>query len=50
MTAPVLFSRFGWIAAALILALRSVQQEGPALEPAAHSRAAHRTAVPLLQP
>jgi hypothetical protein len=27
MTAPVLFTRFGWIAAALILALRGVQQE-----------------------
>jgi O-antigen ligase len=50
MTAPVLFSRFGWIAAALILALRSVQQEGAAPEPAAHARAARRTAAPLLQP
>lgn len=27
MTAPVLFTRFGWIAAALILALRGLQQE-----------------------
>jgi O-antigen ligase len=52
MSAPVLFSRFGWIAAALVLALRSVQQED---EPAnllsrAHPRPAHRTAAASLQP
>ena len=28
MTAPILFTRFGWIAAALVLALRGVQQGG----------------------
>jgi O-antigen/teichoic acid export membrane protein/O-antigen ligase len=51
MTAPVLFSRFGWIAAALVLALRSMQQEEEAaLEPAAHPRVARRTAAALLQP
>ena len=48
MTAPVLFSRFGWIAAALILALRGVQQEeeAPASVPYREARPA---AAPALQ-
>ena len=51
MTAPVLFSRFGWIAAALILALRGVQQEREALAPAADRQPVQRRAhAPLLQP
>ena len=50
MTAPVLFSRFGWIAAALILALRGLQQEEVAPEPAADPPVARPTAAALLQP
>jgi O-antigen ligase len=49
MTAPVLFSRFGWITAALVLALRSVQRESEAPEPAVHPRKAPRTAAAALQ-
>ena len=50
MTAPVLFSRFGWVAAALILALRGMQQEEVAPEPAADPPVARPTAAALLQP
>ena len=50
MTAPVLFSRYGWIAAALILALRGVQQEEEALEPASLPRQPRRAAAALPQP
>jgi O-antigen ligase len=50
MTAPVLVSRFGWIAAALILALRGVQLEREALEPATRPQEAHRAAAALSQP
>jgi O-antigen/teichoic acid export membrane protein/O-antigen ligase len=51
MTAPILFTRLGWISAALLLALRGIQQERlPAVEPAAEPRAARRTIEPSLQP
>jgi O-antigen/teichoic acid export membrane protein len=40
MTAPILFTRYGWISAALVLALRGIQQESSAaVEPAAQPRA-----------
>jgi O-antigen ligase len=48
LTAPVLFSRFGWITAAVVLALRAVQQK-EAPEPAAHPREAPRTPAAALQ-
>ena len=39
MTAPILFTRLGWIAAALVLALRGIQQERLAsVEPAVTPR------------
>ena len=39
MTAPILFTRYGWISAALVLALRGIQQERTAaIEPAAEPR------------
>ena len=47
MTAPVLFTRFGWIAAALILALRGVQQEEEA--PASVPYREAQPAAPALQ-
>ena len=51
MTAPILFTRLGWISAALVLALRGIQQERlPAVEPAAKPRAARRAIEPSLQP
>ena len=50
MTAPVLFTRLGWMPAALVLAFRSVQQEQEALRPTARSRRARRIAPALLQP
>ena len=50
MSEPVLFSRYGWIAAALVLALRGVQQEKVAPEPAADPPVARPTAAALLQP
>jgi O-antigen/teichoic acid export membrane protein/O-antigen ligase len=49
MTAPILFTRFGWIAAALVLALRGVQQRREALEPARPPQAAPRPTEALLQ-
>ena len=45
-----LVSRFGWVAAALILALRGMQQEEVAPEPAADPPVARPTAAALLQP
>jgi O-antigen/teichoic acid export membrane protein/O-antigen ligase len=43
MTAPILFTRLGWISAALVLALRAVQQERiAAVEPAPAPRDAPR--------
>jgi hypothetical protein len=47
MTAPILFTRLGWISAALVFALRGIQQErsaavAPTAEPlgaGAHARA-----------
>ena len=51
MSEPILFSRYGWISAALILALRGVQQERLAsLEPASHTGVARRTVAASLQP
>jgi O-antigen/teichoic acid export membrane protein/O-antigen ligase len=38
MTAPILFTRLGWISAALVLALRGIQQERLTAEPAAEPR------------
>jgi O-antigen ligase len=43
MGAPVLFSRYGWVAGALLLALRAVQIEGR--EPQAASADSARTAA-----
>jgi O-antigen/teichoic acid export membrane protein len=48
MTAPILFTRYGWISAALVLALRGIQQERTAaIEPVAKPRAglAHTPAL-----
>jgi hypothetical protein len=48
MTAPILFTRFGWISAAFVLALRGIQQEGTAaVEAAAEPRVglAHAAAL-----
>jgi O-antigen/teichoic acid export membrane protein/O-antigen ligase len=43
MTAPVLFTRLGWISAALVLALRGIQQKQLAsVEPAAERRVVRR--------
>ncbi len=50
MSEPVLFSRFGWIPAALILALRAVQQENESPEPVAYPRDEPRAAAAFLQP
>jgi O-antigen ligase len=45
MTAPILFTRLGWISAALVLALRGIQQERlTAVEPAAEPRGDARRA------
>jgi O-antigen ligase len=47
MTAPILFTRYGWVSAALVVALRGIQQDRTAaVEPAAEPRAglAHATA------
>jgi O-antigen/teichoic acid export membrane protein/O-antigen ligase len=42
MSEPVLFSRFGWIPAALVLALRAVQQQGSrSAEPVSQERSVH---------
>ena len=49
LTAPVLFTRVGWIPAAFVLALRSVQQKREALEPALGPRAAPQPAAAALQ-
>ena len=51
MSQAILFSRYGWISAALILALRGVQQERLAsLEPASHTAVARRTVAASLRP
>ena len=47
MTAPVLFTRLGWISAALVLALRGMQQERAASAHAAHSQVGRRPVVAL---
>jgi O-antigen/teichoic acid export membrane protein/O-antigen ligase len=49
MGQTILFSRYGWISAALILALRGVQQEREAVEPAARPKDAHRPPAAALQ-
>jgi O-antigen/teichoic acid export membrane protein/O-antigen ligase len=50
MTAPILFTRLGWISAALVLALRGIQQERvPLVEPAAEHRDARPTFEASLQ-
>jgi O-antigen ligase len=49
MTAPILFTRYGWISAALVLALRGIQQERTAaVEPAAEPRAGPAHGPPLV--
>ena len=50
MTAPILFTRLGWISAALVLALRGLQLERTAPEPVTHPRIARRPLVGPLQP
>jgi O-antigen/teichoic acid export membrane protein/O-antigen ligase len=51
MSEPVLFSRYGWISAALILALRGVQQEALAsFEPTSRTGVAGRTVAASLRP
>jgi O-antigen/teichoic acid export membrane protein len=50
MTAPILFTRFGWIASALVLALRGVQQRREAPEPARPPREAPRPAAAAVRP
>jgi O-antigen/teichoic acid export membrane protein len=50
MTAPILFTRFGWISAALVLALRGVQLERSASEQAARTRPAREPAIALVRP
>jgi O-antigen ligase len=51
MTAPILFTRLGWISAALVLALRGVQQERIAsVEPASGPRDAPRALEASFQP
>ena len=47
MTAPILFTRLGWISAALVIAFRGIQQErAAAVEPAAEPRAGEPAAEP----
>jgi O-antigen ligase len=51
MSQPVLFSRYGWIAAALVFALRSIQQERAiAREPGPVRRVTPRQLAPSLRP
>jgi O-antigen ligase len=50
LSEPVLFSRFGWITAALILALRALQQEDESPAPAAYPREEPRAAAAFSQP
>ncbi len=50
MTAPILFTRLGWISGALVLALRGLQLERTSPEPAQHPRLARRPLVGPLQP
>ena len=50
MTAPILFTRFGWIASALVLALRAVQQGREAPVPARPPREAPGPAAAAAHP
>ena len=50
MTAPILFTRLGWISAALLLALRGMQQERLASEQAARPEVARRPVAALVRP
>jgi O-antigen/teichoic acid export membrane protein/O-antigen ligase len=50
MTAPILFTRLGWISAALLLALRGIQQERLASEQAARPEVARRPVAALARP
>jgi O-antigen/teichoic acid export membrane protein/O-antigen ligase len=50
MTAPILFTRLGWISAALVLALRGVQQERSASEQVARPRVGRRPVAAPVRP
>ena len=50
MTAPILFTRLGWISAALVLALRGIQQERLTSVEPAEPRAARRPFEASFQP
>jgi O-antigen ligase len=51
MTAPILFTRLGWISAALVLALRSVQLDRlKSVEPAARPRVGRRPLAASVPP
>jgi O-antigen/teichoic acid export membrane protein/O-antigen ligase len=50
MTAPILFTRLGWISAALVLALRGVQQERSAAQQVASPRVDRRPVAALVRP
>ena len=51
MSEPILFARFAWISAALVLALRAVQQEeSVSVEPAAHELDARRAVLAPARP
>jgi O-antigen/teichoic acid export membrane protein/O-antigen ligase len=50
LSEPALFSRYAWIPAAFILALRAIQQESESPEPARYLREEPRPAAAFLQP
>ncbi len=50
LSEPALFSRFAWLPAAFILALRAMQQEDESPEPAVYPREEPRAAAAFLQP
>jgi O-antigen/teichoic acid export membrane protein/O-antigen ligase len=50
MTAPILFTRLGWISAALVLALRGLQQERSASEQVAHPKVGRRPVAAFVKP
>ena len=50
MTAPILFTRLGWISAALVLAVRGIQQERSASEQAVRPQVARRPVAALTSP
>ncbi len=49
MTAPILFTRLGWISAALVLALRGIQQERSASARAAPPQVSRRPVAALMR-